>query len=74
LQFTQADTQAKNAKEYVFANAAKIIFKKFPTLQKTKIHQRTAQQTQARMTRKLHIEKQKRNMVDIKSAGTASFA
>ena len=36
LQFAQANTQTKNCKRACFANADKIVFKKFPTLQKNK--------------------------------------
>ena len=36
LQFAQANAQTKNCKRACFANADKIGFKKFPTLQKNK--------------------------------------
>jgi hypothetical protein len=34
LQFAQANAQTKNCKRACFANADKIVFKNFPTLQK----------------------------------------
>jgi hypothetical protein len=36
LQFAQATTQTKNCKRACFANAARFVFLKFPTLQKNK--------------------------------------
>jgi hypothetical protein len=36
LQFAQATAQTKNCKRACFANADKMVFKKFPTLQKNK--------------------------------------
>jgi hypothetical protein len=36
LQFAQANAQSKNCKRACFANADKIVLKKFPTLKKNK--------------------------------------
>jgi len=51
LQFAQAGTQTKNCKRACFANADKIVFKKFTTLQKIKIHQHKARQPRQTMNR-----------------------
>jgi len=75
LQFAQANAQTKNCKRACFANADKIVFKKFPTAsKKIKIHQHTARQTQQTMTRKLNIDKAYSDTVDRRPAGNSGFA
>ena len=75
MQFAQANAQTKNCKRACFANADKIVFKKFPTLQKKiKIHQHTDRQSQQTMTRKLNIDKAYNDTVDRRPAGNSGFA
>ncbi len=75
MQFAQANAQTKNCKRACFANADKIVFKKFPTAsKKIKIHQHTARQTQQTMTRKLNIDKAYSDTVDRRPAGNSGFA
>jgi hypothetical protein len=56
LQLAQSNAQTKNFKRACFANADKIVFKKFSNASK-KIHQHAARQTQQIMTRKFNIDK-----------------
>jgi hypothetical protein len=75
LQFAQANAQTKNCKRACFANADKIVFKKFPNAsKKIKIHRHTARQTQQTMTRKLNIDKAYNDTVDRRPAGNSGFA
>lgn len=75
MQFAQANAQTKNCKRACFANADKIVFKKFPDAsKKIKIHQHTARQTQQTMTRKLKINKTYSDTVDRRPAGNSGFA
>ena len=75
MQFAQANAQTKNCKRACFANADKIVFKKFPNAsKKIKIHQHTARQTQQTMTRKLNIYKAYNDTVDRRPAGNSGFA
>jgi hypothetical protein len=53
LQFAQANAQTKNCKRACFANADKIVFKKFPTLLK-KI--KNATHSRHSMTQKLNTD------------------
>jgi hypothetical protein len=74
LQFAQANAQTKNWKRACFANADKIVFIKFPTLQKKiKIHQHTARKSQQTMTRKLNIDKAYNDTVDRRPAGNSTY-
>jgi cation transport regulator ChaB len=72
LQFAQANAQTKNCKRACFANADKIVFKNFQTLQK-KIHHHTARHTQQIMTRKLNINKAYSDTVDRRPAGNSTY-
>ena len=75
MQFAQANAQTKNCKRACFANADKIVFKKFPPAsKKTKIHRHTAIQTQQTMTRKLNIDKVYSDTVDRRPAGNTGLA
>ena len=75
MQFAQANAQTKNCKRACFANADKIVFKKFPNAsKKIKIHQHTARQTQQKMTRKRNIDKAYNDTVDRRPAGNSGFA
>lgn len=75
MQFAQAHAQTKNCKRACFANADKIVFKKFTNAsKKIKIHRHTAQQTQQTMTRKLNIDKACNGTVDRRPAGNSGFA
>ena len=75
MQFAQANAQTKNCKRACFANADKIVFKKFPNAsKKIKIHQHTARQTQQTMTQKLNIDKTTSDTVDRRPAGNSGFA
>lgn len=75
MQFAQANAQTKNCKRACFANADKIVFKKFPNAsKKIKIHRHTVQQTQQTMTRKLNIYKAYNDTVDRRPAGNSGFA
>jgi hypothetical protein len=75
LQFAQANAQTKNCKRACFANADKIVFKKFPNAsKKIKIHRHTDQQTQQTMTLKLNIDKAYNDTVDRRPAGNSGFA
>ena len=72
MQFAQANAQTKNCKRACFANADKIVFKKFPNAsKKIKIHRHTARQTQQTMTRKLNIDKAYSDTVDRRPAGNS---
>jgi hypothetical protein len=74
LQFAQAHAQTKNCKRACFANADKIVFKKFPNAsKKIKIHQHTARQKQQTMTRKLKINKTYSDTVDRRPAGNSTY-
>lgn len=74
MQFAQANAQTKNCKRACFANADKIVFKNFPTLQKKiKIHRHTDQQTQQTMTLKLNIYKAYKDTVDRRPAGNSTY-
>ena len=74
MQFAQANAQTKNCKRACFANADKIVFKKFPNAsKKIKIHQHTDQQTQQTMTRKLNIDKTYNDTVDRRPAGNSTY-
>ena len=58
MQFAQANAHSKNCKRACFANADKIVLKKFPNAsKKIKIHRNTDRQIQQTMTRKLNIDK-----------------
>ena len=75
MQFAQANAQTKNCKRACFANADKIVFKKFPNdLKKIEIHQHTARQTQQTMTQKLNIDKTYSDTVDRRPAGNRRLA
>ena len=75
MQFAQANAQSNNCKRACFANADKIVFKKFPNAsKKIKIHQHTARQTQQTMTQKLNIDKTNSDTVDRRPAGNSGFA
>ena len=75
MQFAQANAQTKNCKRACFANADKIVFKKFPNAsKKIEIHQHTARQTQQTMTRKLNIDKAYNDTVDRRPAGNTGLA
>ena len=75
MQFAQANAQTKNCKRACFANADKIVFKKFPNAsKKIKIHRHTARQTQQTMTRKLNTDKAYSDTVDRRPAGNSGFA
>ena len=75
MQFAQANAQTKNCKRACFANADKIVFKKFPNAsKKIKIHQHTARQTQHTMTRKLNVNKTYNDTEDRRPAGNSGFA
>jgi hypothetical protein len=75
LQFAQANAQTQNCKRACFANADKIVFKKFPNAsKKIKIHRHTARQTQQTMTRKLNIDKGHRDTKEGRPAGNSGFA
>jgi len=72
LQFAQANPQTKNCKRACFANANKIVFKKFPNAsKKIKIHRQTARQTQQTMTQKLNINNTYSDSVDRRPAGNS---
>jgi hypothetical protein len=74
LQFAQANAQTKNCKRACFANADKIVFKKFPNAsKKIKLHQHTARQTKQTMTRKLNIDKAYNDTVDRRPAGNSTY-
>jgi hypothetical protein len=74
LQLAQANAHTKNCKRACFANADKIVFKKFPTLQKKiKIHQYTARKSQQTMTRKLNIYKVYNDTMNSRSAGNSTY-
>jgi hypothetical protein len=74
LQFAQANTQTKNCKRACFANAEKIVFKKFPnTSKKIKTYRHTARQTKQTMTQKLNIDKTYGNTVDRRPAGNSTY-
>jgi hypothetical protein len=74
LQFAQANAQTKNCKRACFANADKIVFKKFPNAsKKIKIHHHTARHTQQIMTRKLNIDKAYSDTVDRRPAGNSTY-
>ena len=74
LQFAQANAQTKNCKRACFANADKIVFKKFPNAsKKIKTHRDTARQTQQTMTRKLKINKTYSDTVDRRPAGNSTY-
>ena len=69
MQFAQANAQTKNCKRDCFANAEKIVFKKFSNAsKKIKIHQQTPRQTKQTMTQKLNIDKTYSNIVDRRPA------
>ena len=75
MQFAQANAQTKNCKRACFANADKIVLKKFPNAsKKIKIHRHTARQAQQTMTRKLNIDKGYSDTVDRRPAGNSGFA
>ncbi len=75
MQFAQANAQTKNCKGACFANADKIVFKKFPNAsKKIKIHQHTARETLQTMTQKLNIDKAFNDTVDRRPAGNSGFA
>jgi predicted Abi (CAAX) family protease len=75
LQFAQANAQTKNCKRACFANADKIVFKKFPNAsKKIKIHRHTARQSQQTMTHKLNINKAHSDTVDRRPAGNSGLA
>jgi hypothetical protein len=74
LQFAQANAQTKNCKRACFANADKIVLKKFPNAsKKIKIHRHTARQAQQTMTRKLNIDKGYSDTVDRRPAGNSTY-
>jgi len=74
LQFAQANAQTKNCKRACFANADKIVFKKFPNAsKKIKIHQHTARQTHQTMIRKLNIDKGYIDTKEGRSAGNSVY-
>lgn len=74
MQFAQANAQTKNCKRACFANADKIVFKKFPNAsKKIKIHHHTARHTKQIMTRKLNIDKAYSDTVDRRPAGNSGF-
>ena len=75
MQFAHANAQTKNCKRACFANAEKIVFKKFPNAsKKIKIRLNTTRQTQRTMTRKLNIDKAYNDTVDKRPAGNSGFA
>jgi hypothetical protein len=75
LQFAQANSQTKIAKELALPTQTKIVFKKFLNAsKKIKIHQHTARQTQQTMTRKLNIDKAYSITTDRRPAGNSGFA
>ena len=75
MQFAQANAQTKNCKRACFANADKIVFKKFPNAsKKNKIHRHTDQQTQQTMTLKLNTDKTCNSTVDRRPAGNRRLA
>ena len=74
MQFAQANAQTKNCKRACFANADKIVFKKFPNAsKKIKIHRHTARQTKQTMTQKLNINKAYSDTVDRRPAGNSTY-
>jgi hypothetical protein len=74
LQFAQANTKTKNCKRACFANADKIVFKKFPNAsKKIKIHRHTARQTPQTMTHKLNIDKAYSDMMNRRPAGNSTY-
>ncbi len=74
MQFAQANAQSKNCKRACFANADKIVFKKFPNAsKKIKIHRHTAHQKQQTMTRKLNIDKGYRDTKEGRPAGNSVY-
>jgi hypothetical protein len=74
LQFAQAKAQTKNCKRACFANADKIVFKKFPNAsKKIKIYQHTARQTKQTMTKKLNIDKRYIDTKEGRPAGNSVY-
>ena len=75
MQFAQAKTQSKIAKELALSTQTKIVFKKFPNIsKKIIIHRHTARQIQQTMTRKLNTEKAYSDMTERRPAGNSTLA
>jgi len=71
---TSQRTDQKLQKSLLCQRRQKIVLKKFPTLQKIKIHRHTARQIQQTMIRKLNIDKGYNDTVDRRPAGNTRLA